>query len=174
MTATLEGVPATDAGILRGRDILCFSHDWGGDPYSRTHLMRLLARENRILWVNSIGSRAPTASRADVSRAVRKLLAAARPIREAEPNLFVLNPLAIPAYGRPAVRHRLHARPTRRRVAGRSLAGPRVQLPALAGRRPGPAVRRTRLDREPGPDPQRHPDPVPVPEPHPGRHVHAP
>ncbi|HVJ81561.1 MAG TPA: hypothetical protein VNC50_10865, partial [Planctomycetia bacterium] len=40
-----------------GRDMLCFSHDWTGDPLSKTHLMRILAPDNRILWVNSIGYR---------------------------------------------------------------------------------------------------------------------
>jgi glycosyltransferase involved in cell wall biosynthesis len=90
---------------LRGRDMLCFSHDWRGDPLSKTHLMRLLARDNRILWVNSIGYRAPAVSRRDLSRAVRKLAAvAARPLRQAEPNIHVLNPLVIPAYGRPWAR----------------------------------------------------------------------
>ena len=89
---------------LQGRDIVCISNDWHGDPLSKTHLMRLLARDNRILWVNSIGYRAPTVSRADASRAFKKLAAAFQPIREAEPNLFVMNPLAIPAYGRPWVR----------------------------------------------------------------------
>jgi glycosyltransferase involved in cell wall biosynthesis len=89
---------------LQGRDILCFSHDWNGDPLSKTHLMRLLARNHRILWVNSIGYRTPTASKADVSRAFRKLLAATKPIMEVEPNIHVLNPLAIPAYGRAWIR----------------------------------------------------------------------
>ncbi len=37
------------ASVLRGRDILCFSHDWSGDPLSKTHLMRILARDNRIV-----------------------------------------------------------------------------------------------------------------------------
>ena len=92
------------AGALRGRDLLCFSHDWSGDPLSKTHLMRLLARDNRVLWVNSIGNRAPTASKADISRAFSKLAAAAQPISEPEPNIFVLNPLAVPAYGSPSVR----------------------------------------------------------------------
>lgn len=92
------------AARLHGRDILCFSHDWTGDPLSKTHLMRRLARHNRILWVNSIGLRAPTASKADIGRAVKKLAAAATPIREVEPNLFVLNPLAVPSYGRSAIR----------------------------------------------------------------------
>ncbi len=87
------------ARTLRGRDMLCFGHDWTGDPLSKTHVMRILARENRILWINSIGYRAPTASRSDVRRAWTKLKAAAEPVKEVEPNVFVLNPLAIPAYG---------------------------------------------------------------------------
>ena len=89
---------------LRGQDILCFSHDWTGDPLSRTHLMRVLSHDNRVLWVNSIGYRAPTLSARDMRRVVRKLTAAASPLREVEPNIFVLNPLAIPAYGSPFIR----------------------------------------------------------------------
>jgi glycosyltransferase involved in cell wall biosynthesis len=104
MLATAAPRPARSArpehaDPLRGRDILCFSHDWNGDPLSKTHLMRLLARDNRILWVNSIGYRSPTASKADIGRAFKKLGAALQPIKEVEPNIFVLNPLAIPAYG---------------------------------------------------------------------------
>jgi glycosyltransferase involved in cell wall biosynthesis len=90
----------TDAHALRGRDIVCFSHDWTGDPLSRTHLMRLLARDNRVLWVNSIGCRAPKASKADIGRAFKKLKAAGTRVREVEPNIFVFNPLAVPVYGR--------------------------------------------------------------------------
>lgn len=87
--------------LLRGRDMLCFSHDWNSDPLSKTHLMRLLAQDNRILWVNSIGYRSPKASTKDVRRAWNKLAAATKPMREAIPNLFVLSPLAIPAWGKP-------------------------------------------------------------------------
>lgn len=101
---TLDTASSKSEDVLRGRDILCFSHDWSGDPLSKTHLMRLLARENRILWVNSIGYRAPKASKADVSRAFKKLASVVTPIREVEQNIFVLNPLAIPAYGRPGAR----------------------------------------------------------------------
>lgn len=90
--------------ILRGRDIVCFSHDWTGDPLSKTHLMRVLSRENRILWINAIANRMPTASTKDVSRIFKKLKAFAEPIREVEPNIFVMNPLAIPTYGTQAVR----------------------------------------------------------------------
>lgn len=85
--------------ILRGRDIVCFPQDWTGDPLSKTHLMRILARDNRVLWVNSIGLRAPSASVADASRAFQKIASAFEPIREVEPNLFVMSPFTIPAYG---------------------------------------------------------------------------
>ncbi len=83
---------------LCGRDIVCFSHDWTGDPLSKTHLMRVLARENRILWVNALPNRIPTAASKDVSRIAKKLKSFAEPVREVEKNIFVLNPLVIPAY----------------------------------------------------------------------------
>lgn len=91
------------SGTLRGRDILCFSHDWTGDPLSKTHLMRVLAKENRILWINAIANRMPTTSSKDLSRIYNKLKSFTEPIREVEPNIFVLNPLAIPAYGNKTV-----------------------------------------------------------------------
>lgn len=96
---------APPPGTLSGRDIVCFSHDWTGDPLSKTHLMRLLARDNRVLWVNSIGYRTPSlGSKADLGRLWKKLNAARTPMTEVEPNLFVLNPLAVPAYGSSAAR----------------------------------------------------------------------
>lgn len=84
---------------LRGRDIVCFPQDWTGDPLSKTHIMRILSRDNRILWVNSIGLRAPSVSKADIGRSFEKLSKVMKPTVEVEPNLFVMNPLAIPAYG---------------------------------------------------------------------------
>ena len=94
---------ADTSKILRGRDIICFAQDWTGDPLSKTHIMRILARENRVLWVNSIGLRAPSVSKADFSRSVKKITSAIEPIKEVEPNLFVMSPLSIPAYGLEAV-----------------------------------------------------------------------
>ena len=90
---------STASDVLRGRDILCFSHDWTSDPLSKTHLMRVLAKDNRILWINAIANRMPTTSSKDISRIFNKLKSFTEPIREVEPNIFVLNPLAIPAYG---------------------------------------------------------------------------
>lgn len=89
--------------ILRGRDIICFAQDWTGDPLSKTHIMRILARDNRVLWVNSIGLRAPSVSKADFTRSFKKIASAFEPIKEVEKNLFVLSPLSIPAYGARAI-----------------------------------------------------------------------
>lgn len=89
---------------LVGRDILCFSHDWTGDPLSKTHLMRVLSKENRILWINAIANRMPTSSTKDIKRIISKLKRFTEPVKEVEPNIFVLNPLAVPAYGTHAVR----------------------------------------------------------------------
>ena len=93
----------TFSDVLRGRDILCFSHDWTGDPLSKTHLMRVLSRDNRILWINAIANRMPTTSTKDLSRIYKKLKSFTEPVREVEPNIFVMNPLAIPAYGSKAI-----------------------------------------------------------------------
>jgi glycosyltransferase involved in cell wall biosynthesis len=89
---------------LRGRDLVVFSNDWDGDPLSKVHIMRILSRDNRVLWVNSIGNRAPRANAHDVRRIWKKLASFTEGLREVEPNLFVLAPLAIPFYGSEAVR----------------------------------------------------------------------
>ena len=93
-------------------DLVVFGEDWGGLPSSTQHLMRHLAGERRILWVNSIGLRQPRPSLADARRALAKLSARAtrtavsRPHTErmTMPDGFrVLNPLTLPApVSRPA------------------------------------------------------------------------
>ncbi len=84
---------------LRGRDIVCFSNDWDGDPLSKTHLMRILAQENRILWVNSLGNRAPRPTARDARRMLKKAAGALLGVREVEKNIHVLSPLALPLFG---------------------------------------------------------------------------
>ena len=91
-------------GAGSNRPIVCHAQDWNGDPLGRTHLMRRLAKDHRVLWVNSIGYRRPSVSKADAARALKKLKAfAVSRLREVEPNLFTLNPLAIPMHDKPAI-----------------------------------------------------------------------
>jgi glycosyltransferase involved in cell wall biosynthesis len=84
---------------LEGRDIVCFANDWSGDPLSKKHVMRRLARSNRVLWVDSLGNRAPRANARDFRRIITKLQKFTSGLRPVEPNIHVLTPLAIPAYG---------------------------------------------------------------------------
>ena len=53
--------------------IVAFSNDWGGDPLSKTHLLRRAARETRVLWVNSLGNRAPRPTARDARRLLARL-----------------------------------------------------------------------------------------------------
>src|SRR5215467_8707732 len=86
-------------------DIICFANDWDGDPLSKKHIMRRLARRGaRVLWVNSLGNRAPRLGDAkDRLRAVRKITRFARSAwngpREVDRNIWVVDPIAAPVYG---------------------------------------------------------------------------
>ena len=51
--------------MLKGKSIVCFANDFRGDPTSKHQVMRLLARDNKVLWVNSIALRRPSVTAAD-------------------------------------------------------------------------------------------------------------
>jgi len=104
-------------------DLIVFGEDWGSHPSSSQHLVRHLAADRGVVWVNSIGLRRP--GWRDAGRAVRKLGAALhrapRP-RVAAPGP-VVQPLAIPmAEGRlaRAVNRALIGRTVRRAARGLS------------------------------------------------------
>lgn len=85
--------------MLEGTSIICFADDWEGNPTSKTHIMRILAERNRVLWINSIGMRRPTASGHDLRRLLFKVRRTLAGCVEVEPNLFVANPLVLPLPG---------------------------------------------------------------------------
>jgi glycosyltransferase involved in cell wall biosynthesis len=93
---------------LAGHDIVCFANDWSGDPLSKKHVMTRLAKKNRVLWVNSLGNRAPRASARDMRRILDKLTKFAAHLTEGPvevaPNIHVITPLAIPNYASVAAR----------------------------------------------------------------------
>jgi glycosyltransferase involved in cell wall biosynthesis len=112
---------------LEGRDIVCFANDWSGDPLSKKHVMRRLAKKNRVLWVNSLGNRAPRATVRDFERLFEKAKRFAGGLNQVEPNIHVLSPLAVPDYKSPLM-HRLNAL-----VVGSTV---RAAMRRLAFRRP--------------------------------------
>lgn len=56
------------------RDLIVFGEDFGGLPSSTQHLITRLAKQRKVLWVNSIGLRQPKLNRHDLHRAALKLL----------------------------------------------------------------------------------------------------
>lgn len=90
--------------MLSGHDIVCFANDWDSDPLSKKHVMVRLARENRVLWVCSLGCRNPTASARDLRRAVKKLGDFFQGCRQVADNLWVTSPLVVPFHGNAAAR----------------------------------------------------------------------
>ncbi|TMQ13770.1 MAG: glycosyltransferase family 1 protein, partial [Candidatus Rokuibacteriota bacterium] len=89
--------------MIRNESIICFAHDWSGDPTSKTHIMRILSEKNRILWVDSIGMRRPTVSGRDARRLARKLRQITRGLVTVNANLHVASPLVLPLPGVPGV-----------------------------------------------------------------------
>lgn len=83
--------------MLEGENIICFAKDWTEDPTSNNHVMRMLARRNRVLWLNSIATRAPQLSnRSDISKIARKLNDFSKGPTEVAPNLWVYTPIVLP------------------------------------------------------------------------------
>lgn len=85
--------------VLRGRDIVCVGFaDWDTELWTNQHhLMSRLARENRVLFVESLGLRQPQLAGKDVKRILRRLRRGVAPPREAD-GLHVLSPLVIPLH----------------------------------------------------------------------------
>jgi glycosyltransferase involved in cell wall biosynthesis len=85
--------------MLQGREIVCVGFaDWDAELWTNQHhLMSRLARENRVLFVESLGLRRPQLAGRDLTRILRRLRRGVAPPREAD-GLFVLSPLVIPLH----------------------------------------------------------------------------
>lgn len=55
-------------------DLVVFGEDWGRHPSSTQHLVRRLAADRQVVWVNSIGLRRPRPNGPDLMRVASKLL----------------------------------------------------------------------------------------------------
>lgn len=98
--------------------IVCVSTgDWDAPLWTnKQHLMsRLGARGERVLYIDSLGLRAPTTSASDLGRIGRRLRAWRPTARDVAPGVLRDSPLVIPAHGNPRVR-RLNGRLLRSRL----------------------------------------------------------
>jgi glycosyltransferase involved in cell wall biosynthesis len=84
--------------MVEGKEIICFANDWDGEPLSKKHIMKRLARRNRVLWVNSIGNRSPKVNRNDINRIFKKIRQCFNGVKQVEENLYVFSPVMIPFY----------------------------------------------------------------------------
>ncbi len=91
-------------------DLIVFGEDLGGLPSSTQHLITRLAKQRKVVWINSIGLRQPKLTKKDLKRAFSKLLPAASKLFATAPktrmqpklmvkhkNLTEVNLLTIPA-----------------------------------------------------------------------------
>ncbi|YCO05191.1 glycosyltransferase [Vibrio sp. VNB-15] len=86
-------------------DIVVFGEDFGGLPSSTQHIIKHLAHNHRILWVNSIGLRQPKLATKDVKRIINKVVHSlssrtdnqAEFCQETHPNIHTIDLFTIPA-----------------------------------------------------------------------------
>jgi glycosyltransferase involved in cell wall biosynthesis len=92
---------------LAGESIVCFAGEdwWYHHPHSKNHILKRLARNNKVLFVNSIGMGLPSISNADFFLKVkRKLKSYLRWFRKVPEGLYVLTAVSLPFHGVPWVR----------------------------------------------------------------------
>lgn len=85
------------------RDMIVFGEDWGRHPSSTQHLIKRLAKDAKIIWVNSLGLRRPRLNMVDLDRLKTKALTFARPKQSGacpgsveNPFAAIINPRTIP------------------------------------------------------------------------------
>src|ERR1039457_1488025 len=92
--------------MIRGRDFIVFSDDWGRYPFSCQHIMKRFLPDNRLLWVNTIGMRKPRINLSDIKRSIGKIRSwlTPRENKRSETNLTIISPIMIPYATIPLVR----------------------------------------------------------------------
>jgi glycosyltransferase involved in cell wall biosynthesis len=95
----------SDHPLLAGRDIVCVGFaDWDTElQTNQHHLMKRLARTNRVLFVESLGLRRPQLAGRDLRRIAARLLKGLRGPRASD-GLHVLSPLVLPLHSNAVVR----------------------------------------------------------------------
>lgn len=85
---------------LTGRSIVCIgTADWTTTLWTnQQHLMARLARDNHVVFTESLGLRRPTATPRDLRRILRRIATGLRPPRRLD-GVVVVSPLVFPAHG---------------------------------------------------------------------------
>jgi glycosyltransferase involved in cell wall biosynthesis len=87
---------------LSGESIVCFAGEdwWYHHPHSKNHILKRLATQNKVLFVNSITMGLPSVSSPDFWLKIRrKLRSSLRWLRRVPEGLYVMTPISLPLYG---------------------------------------------------------------------------
>jgi len=95
--------PAIRSFLIRDRVIVCIASAWDFDPTSKHQVMKILARENRVVWVNYHGSRRPQINATDARAAFHALRRCFRGVQTINDSMVQLTPLVIPGAKAPVV-----------------------------------------------------------------------
>ena len=84
----------------RNYEIIVFSDDWNGLPFSCKHLLRHFLPDVKLIWVETIGLRSPKLNLYDINRSIKKItgwLSKSQGSQGSLPeNLYILDPFQIP------------------------------------------------------------------------------
>jgi glycosyltransferase involved in cell wall biosynthesis len=98
---TMSKRETIDCGLI-GESIVCFAGEdwWYHHPHSKNHILKRLAKQNRVLFVNSITMGLPSLGNPDLLLKIRrKLKSYMRWLRRVPEGLWVLTPINVPFYG---------------------------------------------------------------------------
>lgn len=87
---------------LWGQSIICFAGEdwWYHHPHSKNHILKRLAQQNKVLFVNSISMGLPSLSNPDFFLKIRrKLKSYMKWLSKAPEGLWVMTPINFPLYG---------------------------------------------------------------------------
>ncbi|HET6841818.1 MAG TPA: glycosyltransferase [Candidatus Angelobacter sp.] len=87
---------------LTEESIVCFAGEdwWYHHPHSKNHILKRLAKRNKVLFINSLSMGLPAMSNPDFFLKIRrKLRSYMRWLRRAPEGLWVMTPINLPVYG---------------------------------------------------------------------------
>ncbi len=90
--------------MIENQNIICFSSvDWISYPTSKIYLMRLLSKRNRVLYVETIGSKTPNLSKSHLFRIIKRICRWLRgPVKPSniskDENITICSPIIIPVF----------------------------------------------------------------------------
>lgn len=107
--------------MMSDKTIICFASGYDYHPTSKHHIMRRLARQNQVIWVNWHASRRPRAHMTDLRAIGSRLAQIRRGARRVSDSMTVLTPFQLPLPGS-RLACRVNARMTERAI-NKVLAG---------------------------------------------------